>query len=134
MIKDDKKFVAEFEALKIPPDDFKHQAHLRLAFLYVDWLGVEAAVKRISAGIQAYAAHLEVSDLYNQTVTEALVRLIGIRREEKPTSNWQAFLAANPDLVEDAKGLLLQYYTSERLFSDEARSKFLAPDLLPLGG
>lgn len=132
MIKDDQLFVEQFEALTIKPDTFNHIAHLRLAFLYIDQAGVEVAVNRVSDGIRTFATHVGATQKYHQTITEALVRLIGLRLQQRPVSDWQTFLAANLDLVEDARGVLLQYYSSDRLFSNEAQSQFITPDLMPL--
>jgi hypothetical protein len=86
----------------------------------------------VGRGIRAFAGHLGANDKYHQTITEALVRIIGLRLAWQPVSDWQDFLALNPDLVDQAKEVLFQHYSPERLFSDEARSRFVEPDRLPL--
>lgn len=129
---DDKQFIVRFEALTLEPGTFDHKAHLRLAFLCIMQDGLEPAVERVGRGIRAFAEHLGARDKYHQTITEALVRVIGLRLARQPVSDWQRFLALNPDLVDLAKEVLLQHYSPERLFCDEARSHFLEPDRLPL--
>lgn len=129
---DDKQFLARFEALTLEPGSFDHTAHLRLAFLCITQNGLEPAVTRVGRGIRAFAENLGARDKYHQTITEALVRLIGLRLTRQPASNWQTFLEQNSDLVYQAKEVLFQYYSPERLFSDEARKRFLEPDRLPL--
>ena len=129
---DDKQFVARFEALALAPGTFDHKAHLRLAFLCIMQDGLEPAVQRVGRGIYAFADSLGASDKYHQTITEALVRMIGLRLTRQPAPDWPSFLATNQDLVHQAKELLLQHYSPERLFSAEARIRFLEPDRHPL--
>lgn len=129
---DDKQFLARFEALTLEPGAFDHQAHLRLAYLCLVLDGLEPAVQRVGRGIRAFAAKVGASDKYHQTITEALVRVMGLRLARQPGADWSAFLAANPDLLHQAKELLLRHYSPERLFSAEARTRFLGPDRLPL--
>jgi hypothetical protein len=129
---DDKQFIARFESLMLEPDTFDHKAHLRLAFVCIRQDGVEPAVKRVERGIRAFAEHFGARDKYHQTITEALVRVIGLRLTHQPVPDWQSFLELNQDLVNQAKEVLLQHYSPERLFSAEARSRFLEPDRLPL--
>ena len=128
----DAHFLNRFEALAIGPGEFSHVAHLRLAFLYIEQGGVEAAVGHMSAGLQRFVEKVGAVDKYHQTITEALVRLMGARLDQQPTPDWHSFLQANPDLVQDAKGVLLRHYSPARLNCAEARAKFLPPDRLPL--
>lgn len=129
---DDQQFIARFEALTLEPGAFDHKAHLRLAFLCITQEGVEPAVKRVGRGIRAFAENAGAADKYHQTITEALVRLIGLRLTRQAVPDWHSFLELNQDLVNQAKELLLQHYSPDRLFSAEARTHFLEPDRLPL--
>jgi hypothetical protein len=129
---DDKQFLARFEALTLEPRSFDHKAHLRLAYLCIMQDGLEPAIERVGRGIRAFAEHLGANDKYHQTITEALVRVIGLRLARQPAPDWQRFFELNPDLVNQAKEVLLQHYSPERLFSVEARSRFIEPDRLPL--
>ena len=128
MTDDDGRFLNEFESLQLDPIEFNHIGHLRLAYLYVERDGVETAVQQVSKGIRAFAENLGAKNKYHQTITEALVRLIAIRWQQSPTPDWQTFLTMNTDLVDNAYGVLLRYYTPERLKSNEARQQFLTPD------
>lgn len=129
---DDKQFLARFESLTLDPASFDHKAHLRLAFLCICQEGVEPAVERVERGIRAFAASVGAANKYHQTITEAFVRVIGLRLTRQAVPDWQGFLELNPDLVNQAQNVLLQHYSPERLFSAEARTRFLEPDLLPL--
>ena len=132
LTRDDQQFIAQFEALTLDPTTFDHKAHLRLAFLCITQDGLEPAVERVGRGIRAFAGHIGAQAKYHQTITEALVRVMGLRLARQPVADWPSFLASNPDLVNQAKEVLLQHYTPERLFSAEARTRFVEPDRLPL--
>ncbi len=128
---EDKQFLEEFESLTFT-GNFNHVNHLRLCFLYLQSNGLEGGIVRTGQNIRAFAESKGAKDKYHQTITEALVRIIDLRVIQRPVSDWQTFVATNPDLVQQAKEVLLQHYTSERLFSPEARLRFLEPDRLPL--
>lgn len=127
----DEKFLHAFEALNIKAASFDHEAHLRYGYLCLQADGLESAVKRVSQYLNAFATNAGAPEKYHQTITEALLTLMATRLNAKPSKTWSAFLQDNPDLVKDARAVLLMYYSCERLFSDEARKTFLAPDLLP---
>ena len=44
---------------------------------------------------------------------------------------WDAFVRLNPDLIAGSAALLDRHYTPERLWSREARRRFLLPDRAP---
>lgn len=132
LTQDDQQFITCFEALTLDPSTFDHKAHLRLALLCIMQDGLEPAVERVGRGIRAFAEHAGAQDKYHQTITEALMRVMGLRLARQPVADWQSFLASNPDLVNQAKEVLLQHYTAEHLFSAEARTRFVEPDRLPL--
>lgn len=129
----DGDFLAGFEACSLPPAAFDHRGHLRLAWIHLQASPLEEAVARVCAGIHRFAAHLGVPQKYNHTLTEALVRLMAQGGAADPAKGFAAFLAANPELVADAKGVLARHYSSERLESPAARAAFVAPDRAPLG-
>ena len=126
----DQQFLEQFEKLKLT--SFDHVAHLRLGFLCLEQDGLEVAIERVGRGLQTFATYVGATDKYHQTITEALVRLLAIRQQQQRASGWKDFLEKNPDMVNDAKELLLQHYSADRLFSPEARTKFLEPNRLPL--
>jgi hypothetical protein len=128
----DADFLAGFEACALPPAAFDHRGHLRLAWLRLQAAPLAEAVPAVCEGIRRFAAHLGVPEKYNHTLTEALVRLMARGGAQEPTVGFADFLAANPALVRDARGLLARHYSAARLESAAARERFLAPDLAPL--
>jgi hypothetical protein len=60
----------------------------------------------------------------------AWARVIAHLVERAPQLSFAAFVVAHPEL--HRRELLLAHYSPERLFSDEARARFVEPDVLPL--
>jgi hypothetical protein len=60
------------------------------------------------------------------------VRVLAARGAGRPGRGFDAFLADNPDLVADARGVVLRYYGEALLSSPEARAAYVAPDREPL--
>jgi hypothetical protein len=128
----DDAFLAAFLDCSMPPAGFNHRGHIRVAWLLLRRLLLEAAVAQTCEGIARLAAHLGVPGKYHRTLSEALVRLMAQGGATDPARGWEDFLRANPRLLDDARGLLARHYSPERLALPEARTAFLPPDRLPL--
>ncbi|XXY45013.1 hypothetical protein WME91_33935 [Sorangium sp. So ce269] len=132
MNRSDDELLASFADLTLPSQDFDHLAHLRVAWACLQRYPLAVAVERVCDGIRAFAAHVGAPARYHRTLTEALVRIMSARPAADPELGWEGFLARNPDLVHDARGLVLRHYSDERLASAAARAAFVAPDREPL--
>jgi hypothetical protein len=128
----DDQFLAAFLDCSMPPAGFDHLGHVRATWLLLQRWPLERAVAATCHGIARLAAHLGVPDKYHRTLSEALVRLMASGGAADPALTWSDFLAANPELINDAIGVLARHYSAERLNSPVARECFLAPDRLPL--
>jgi N-formylglutamate deformylase len=93
---------------------------------------IEEANRRVCDGIRRLAARLGAPEKFHHTVSEALMRIVARRLERGGHDGFDAFLAANPDLLEDCLGVLAHYYSDERLNSPEARAGWVAPDRAPI--
>jgi flavin reductase (DIM6/NTAB) family NADH-FMN oxidoreductase RutF len=129
---DDDAFIATFERGGFGGDDFPHEAHLRMAWLYVTRLGSEAAIDRAAEGIRRLAKANGVATLYHDTVTRAWVYLVAAAIAGSPSAGFMAFLASNPQLLD--KRLLLEHYSPDVLSSSQARAAWVAPDVAPIPG
>lgn len=116
----------EFYAGRIRSDGFAHRDHVRMAFLALNREPFPVAFERYSEGIRRLAVHAGRPEKFNQTITGAFLSVIAERLIAHPQTGFDAFLAANPDLLD--KALLDRYYTSERLASAVARTVFVLPD------
>ena len=129
---DDDAFIATFEQGRFGDDPFPHEAHVRMAWLYVTRFGVEAAIDRAAAGIRTLAKSKGKETLYHDTVTRTWVYLVAEAVSWSPSLGFREFLTRNPQLLD--KRLLLEYYSSGVLSSPQARAAWIAPDLAPIPG
>lgn len=124
----DAEFLAAFEACAIPRADWTHEAHVRMAWLYLSSRPFPDALQRIRTGIQRYNYSLGGTG-YHDTITVAFARLIASRLGG---DGYAAFRAANPDLMDRTLSALKRYYTEGRLKSEDAKAAFVEPDVAPL--
>lgn len=120
--------IEAFEAARIEPGKFDHEAHVYVAWLYIGrYPGVESMV-RFAAALRRLTDELGIPGKYHETITWLFLLLI--RERYRDGESWPVFRRRNRDLVDDASKTLARYYTPERLASDEARQRFLLPDRL----
>jgi hypothetical protein len=122
----DDEFLAAFHSHSLKPSEFRNADHFRLAWLHLHREPLETAMENVCSGIQAFAAHHGVSDKYHVTITIAWVRLVATHRE--PT--FGDFLNANASRLNP--DLLHRFWTPELLAGEEAKSKWVAPDICDL--
>jgi hypothetical protein len=127
----DEHFLASLANLTLPPDQFKHQGHLRLAWLNLARYPFERAVTETCATIRLYAAHLGASGKFHWTITEGLLHLMRAAGAIR-APGWEVFIAANPELATNARTCLARHYSDACLAAEAARQGFVPPDLVPL--
>jgi hypothetical protein len=122
----DEEFLTALESCELPAEAFTHAAHVRAGYLYLRAGGFDAALGRMRAAVQRYAAHLGKPDKYHETITVAHLALIHERLSERgDAGDWTSFQEQNPDLFE--RDLLLRHYRRSELESDLARRIFILP-------
>jgi hypothetical protein len=118
----------------IPSEQWTHQSHVRVAFLYLTALPLDEALDRVRAGIRAlnHANGVETTATsgYHETITVAWARLVAAAIQEGDALDFEAFAESKPQLL--AKSLLRAYYSKDTLLSPEARARFVEPDLSAL--
>lgn len=129
---EDQAFRKQFETGLMAPADFNHQAHIRLAYIYLCENEPELAYRRMRRSLQAFLAHHGVgASKYHETMTRAWT--LAVRRfmaQSPDTTSAARFIEHHPKLLE-AK-IMLTHYSEDTLFSDAARSTFIEPDLEPI--
>jgi hypothetical protein len=125
----DEAFARAFEAGKVTVDAFDHVAHMRVAWVYLREEGsADAALPRMRHAIQAFALAAGRPQRYHETITVVWLRLLdGARRRAGVPCELSELLPQFPELAN--KDLPLKYYSNDRLFSDDARARFVPPDL-----
>jgi hypothetical protein len=128
----DRRFRDDFEAGAVPPADFGHRAHVRLAYTYLAESGVDDAAARMRAALLAYLAHHGIDAAkYHETMTRAWILAVRHFMQRSPgATGADAFIDANPALLDSR--IMLTHYSAELLFSPEARARFVDPDLDPI--
>ena len=111
----------------LPAEEFHHAQHVEVAWRFVCRYGMPLALGEFTAAIKRFAAAKGANGLYHQTITWAFLLLIAERQARRPAETWEAFAAANPDLLCWKPSVLEKYYSSEVLKSELARRVFVMP-------
>ena len=69
----DIEFLEQFTAATLPKTEFKHQAHLRVAWLYLTRFEFQPAGDLITQGIKKYATGVGAGHIYHETLTRAWI-------------------------------------------------------------
>ena len=127
----DDAFVAAFLTGSLPPQQFHHRDHLRLAWVLVRLTGVDEATRRITSGIRYFATQHGQAEKYHETMTRFWVLLVGHMVATRPDiTTFEDFLAAFPMLLD--KDLPYRHWRRETMLSPEARARWVEPDLQAL--
>jgi hypothetical protein len=108
--------------------DFHHASHLHLAWVYLaESSSVQQAAKKMRNTLRRFAAAAGKPEKYHETITLFWVHLLSRAQGASRAERLEDVVHANPQLLE--KNFPLAYYSTERLFSDEARTSWVEPDL-----
>jgi hypothetical protein len=125
----DLELLEQFEDGTLPIEEFHHEEHVRVAFLYLGKYRVLDAVERFSAALVRFAARNGKAGLYHETITWAYMLLIRERiARARREQTWTEFRASNWDLLDRERPILKKYYREETLVSELARNTFVLPD------
>jgi hypothetical protein len=122
--------IADFEAGNIDPEQFNHQGHLYVAWLYIRQYGTLDAITRFDAALRRLTQQCGIPGKYHATMTWFFLLLISERFEER--DGWHTFCRKNADLVTESKKTLGRYYSEDLMFSKIARERFVLPDNLKI--
>lgn len=131
----DQELLAALEDCTLPQEQWDHQGHVRVAWMYVTQHDLETAVAKMRGSLQAYNALANVPEAidrgYHETITLAFMRVIAAAdRETGPHATAADFCQQHPELLD--KKALLRFYSRDRIMSWEAKREFIEPDLEPL--
>ena len=123
------EIICNFENDAVPEDSFHHADHVRLAFAYLCEYPVLQALEKFASALKRFATARGKTQLYNETITWALMLLIRERMARAGHQQvWVEFAAHNPDLFNWKDSVLKKYYREETLASELAKGTFLFPD------
>ena len=117
--------VDRLERCLLAKDEFHHRDHLTVAVVYLNGAGFDAAAERMRTSLKRFAAHHGVSGLYHETMTRFWLRQVEMRLDRRDclTDSVRKMQAQLGN-----KDLCLEYYSQERIQSQEARERWLEPD------
>ena len=124
----DQDFRAAFESCAIAPAQFNHEAHLRLAYVYLVENDLPAAQEKMRLALLTFlVAHGIPTEKFHETLTRAWVLAVRHFMSRSPSLCFSEF-AANSQPLFDSK-VMLTHYSADVLFSPDARASYVEPDL-----
>ncbi|HWS54423.1 MAG TPA: hypothetical protein VN228_09865 [Pyrinomonadaceae bacterium] len=123
-----------FESCELPPAEFDHGRHLTVALALVAALGDERrAAARMREGLARFIAANGVSPRkYHETLTVFWVRRVGAFAARAGAGRPLAEVAN--ELIAECGDprLVFEYYSRALVDSEDARARWVEPDLKPL--
>ena len=128
---EDRNFQLAFEACSVAPAGFNHEAHVRLACIYLTDGEADSAVQKMRDALLHFLEHNSVPrSKFHETLTRAWVLAVQHFMNRSTSTSAADFIAKNPALL-DSK-IMLTHYSASVLFSPDARASFVEPDLDPI--
>jgi hypothetical protein len=123
--------VRKFEKCEYGVTDFDHSKHLAVAGWYLACLGLEEALTRMRSALLRFTRHHHVKG-YHETITRFWLLLVQEFLLSQPPR--KPFTEQVNELIQCYcdKNILFEYYSRERVMSDQAREQWIEPDLKQL--
>ncbi len=127
----DSEFIEAFESASLDPKLFNHEAHLRLAWIYIQNHGEQKAIEKTCTGIKDFDIIYGKGDKFHTTITVAAVKVVHHFMKKSESKSFADFIEEFPRLKVAFKELLDQHYGFNIFSSDEAKTNYIVPDILP---
>ncbi len=121
------EFVEKFEKHQLSVETFDHRTLLRIIWSSLKMHGRKEAIKALFNHLQIY-----IKDM-NETLIYFWIQIVHYASEatKNPTNDFTGFLLMNPQLLNETE-LPLTYYKKDTLFSNQAKTSIVLPDLKQL--
>lgn len=130
--------VEGFRNRTLPAEKWTHEAHLTTALWFLVNYSKEEATCYLRSGIITYnvATGGENTPVggYHETITLFWITIIDRFVSNHPDLNLPELCHAFLRSTQASKELPMKYYSRELLFSTGARARWVAPDLMEMGG
>jgi hypothetical protein len=124
----DRDFRAAFESCAISTAEFNHEAHLRLAYVYLVENELPVAHEKMRAALVTFLTANNIPpEKFHETLTQAWLRAVQHFMSRSPSSSFAEFAKKSEPLLDN--NVMLTHYTPNVLFSDSARAAYVEPDL-----
>jgi hypothetical protein len=128
---EDGEFLASFHDGTLPPSEFKHKGHLRLAWLVLKNHELAEASRIVSHEIRRLATSQGAQGRFHETLTRFWVYMVKHAMENSADVNSiDGLLEDFPFLLE--KDLPYRHWSRDIFDSSAARASWIPPDLSPL--
>lgn len=130
----DLEFAQQFATGELPPAQFDHGAHLRLAYVHLAAHGPGRAASIFRESLLGFLRHHQIDPArFHETLTQAWLQAVWhFMQRSGDTAGSEEFLQASAVLHDPQ--VMLTHYSKEVLFGQNARKQFVAPDLDPIPG
>jgi hypothetical protein len=126
-----KEVVRKFEACEYGLAEFPHARHLAVAAFYLASLSADEAMVRMRVGLSRFIEHHSRQG-YHETITRFWMLLVDDFLE-KADPGATLVQSVNELISHYAdKNILFTYYTREQIACDEAKTRWVDPDLKAL--
>ncbi len=127
----DDEFLHAFTTATLANAQFHHRDHLRMTWLMLHRLGLEAGAEAIVSGIRHFAGAHGHGSKYHETMTRFWIWLVDHAMRARPEiTSFEDFLDAFPIALD--KTLPFRHWSHEILMTPAARAAWIDPDLLVL--
>ena len=127
----DAEFEQQFINCELSPDIFSHEAHLRLAWINIKKYGIKKAETNIQRQLREYVKSVGAENKYNTTLTLAAIKAVYHFMLKSDSNSFEDFIAEFPRLNYKFKELMSCHYGFDIYNSEQAKTNFMEPDLLP---
>lgn len=128
---DDREFKSQVENCSFPIPQFNHEAHVRLAYIYlVENEVTDRATSFMRNSLKNLLLHAGVDPetKYHETMTEAWILAVNhFMHHSEQSNSANEFIGQNPDLLNSK--IIQSHYSTKLLFSEQARREFVEPDI-----
>lgn len=130
----DEELWAGFQERSLAHAEWTHRAHVRVAWMHLARWELDEAHLRMRAGIirlnAVHGTEETTKRGYHETLTRTWLAIVQAVRRVDPGATSLEFVTRHADALD--RNAPLFHYSSARLFSHEARSIFVPPDLASL--
>jgi hypothetical protein len=123
----DRRLLERFEDGSLPKEEFKHLAHVRVAWTLLAVAPLPEALLRFSSALKRLAAGYGVPELYSETVTVFYMVVIHQRCGDASGQGFEAFRATNADLFEPMPRFVGACYPPGALDDPASKARFRLP-------
>lgn len=125
------EFIEVFESGTLNPQLFNHEAHIKLAWIYLNMYGEGVAISKTCEGIRNFDKLHGDGTKYHTTLTVASVKAVHHFMRKSKSTTFEDFIVEFPRLKTSFKELLDQHYGEDMVHNKKAKAEFVEPDLLP---